>query len=86
MSHTYTLHKHLHQHLSVLDIKYSFLEESAVSPAIMVYHLPETVSEISLTNLSVITCLNSLHLNRWRNCPDFLAAIRIVQAASKVDE
>lgn len=48
----------------MLDIKCSFLEESAVSPTIMVNHLPETVSEISLTNLSVITSMNSLHLTR----------------------
>lgn len=58
----------------MLDIKCSFLEESAVSPAIMVYHLPETVSEISLTNLSVITCLNSLHLNRWRKLSWFFGS------------
>ena len=55
----------------MLDIKCSFLEESAVSPTIMVNHLPETVSEISLTNLRVITSMNSLHPSRHRKLSRF---------------
>lgn len=55
----------------MLDIHCSFLEESAVSPTIMVNHLPETASEISCTNLSVITSTNSLHITRHRKLLGF---------------
>lgn len=58
----------------LLDSKCSFLEESAVSTIIMVNHLPETVLETSLTNLSALPCTLSPHLTSCRRLSPFFVS------------